>query len=247
LLEAALTKCEMSRIRVHDLRHVFASYFVMSGGDIFTLQRILPAKTSDLDSLDRWHPNWSLRRDSVECRTRQGLQIVFHSHSVLLVMPQSPAWNQVIDEIWSHASVVLPLLLGLISALGAAGAFVWSNIDLVLARRREREAREFEAFHKLLKELVSPDEKTAATRVDWQVAVVFELRNFERYYEVAIRTLIGLRETWSQHEKESNQRLLDETDRTLSYIWKKLSKKRRAEIPEYSIAALPKRPRAKQK
>jgi hypothetical protein len=99
----------------------------------------------------------------------------------------------------------------------------------------------------LLKELVSPDEKTAATRVDWQVAVVFELRNFERYYEVAIRTLIGLRETWSQHEKESNQRLLDETDRTLSYIWKKLSKKRRAEIPEYSIAALPKRPRAKQK
>jgi integrase len=50
LLEEALEECRMPRIRVHDLRHVFASYFVMSGGDIFTLQRILGHSTPQITS-----------------------------------------------------------------------------------------------------------------------------------------------------------------------------------------------------
>src|SRR5262245_56849233 len=40
VLHAALERIGYKRIRVHDLRHVFASHFVMGGGDIFTLQRI---------------------------------------------------------------------------------------------------------------------------------------------------------------------------------------------------------------
>lgn len=50
LLEEALAICGMPRIRVHDLRHVFASYFVMSGGDIFTLQQILGHSTPQITS-----------------------------------------------------------------------------------------------------------------------------------------------------------------------------------------------------
>jgi integrase len=46
----ACDRCKLHRIRVHDLRHVFASYFVMSGGDIFTLQRILGHSTPQITS-----------------------------------------------------------------------------------------------------------------------------------------------------------------------------------------------------
>jgi integrase len=49
-LHAALERIGLPRIRLHDLRHVYASHFVMSGGDIFTLQRILGHSTPQLTS-----------------------------------------------------------------------------------------------------------------------------------------------------------------------------------------------------
>jgi len=36
-----LRKAELPRIRFHDLRHTFASHWVMRGADLFRLQRIL--------------------------------------------------------------------------------------------------------------------------------------------------------------------------------------------------------------
>jgi integrase len=50
ILGAALDAIGHRRIPVRDLRHVFASHFVMSGGDIFTLQRILGHSTPQLTS-----------------------------------------------------------------------------------------------------------------------------------------------------------------------------------------------------
>jgi integrase len=47
---ATLERSNLPRVRVHDLRHVFASHFVMGGGDIFTLQRILGHSTPQLTS-----------------------------------------------------------------------------------------------------------------------------------------------------------------------------------------------------
>ena len=45
VLEAALARIGHAKIRVHDMRHVFASHFVMAGGDIFQLQKILGHST----------------------------------------------------------------------------------------------------------------------------------------------------------------------------------------------------------
>jgi integrase len=50
VLHAALARAGLPRIRVHDLRHTFASHFAMAGGDIFTLQRILGHSTPTLTS-----------------------------------------------------------------------------------------------------------------------------------------------------------------------------------------------------
>ena len=47
-----------------------------------------------------------------------------------------------------------------LGVLGATIAFVWSAIQFILVRRREQQAHEFEAFHKLIKELVSPGADT---------------------------------------------------------------------------------------
>lgn len=52
----ACDKRGLHRIRVHDLRHVCASYFVMGGGDIFTLQRILGHSTPHITSDTYVHP-----------------------------------------------------------------------------------------------------------------------------------------------------------------------------------------------
>lgn len=46
----ACDRAKIPRIRIHDLRHVFASHFIMTGGDIFALQRILGHSTPTLTS-----------------------------------------------------------------------------------------------------------------------------------------------------------------------------------------------------
>jgi len=107
-----------------------------------------------------------------------------------------------------------------IGVLVAAVTFVWSAIQFIVVRRKEQKAHEFEAFHRLIKELVSPDAGTQSTWVDRQMAAVFELRHFPRYYEVTLRILTGLREQWGKLP-EPKSRLLDEIDLTLQYITKR--------------------------
>lgn len=47
-LDEACRRCNLPRIRVHDLRHVFASYFIMGGGSIGVLQKILGHSTPQI-------------------------------------------------------------------------------------------------------------------------------------------------------------------------------------------------------
>lgn len=77
----------------------------------------------------------------------------------------------------------------------------------------------FNSYHRLIKELVEGD--SGGTRMDRQIAVIFELRNFKNYYEVSLRILKGPRKDW-EGENNKNKRLLDELDLSIAFPEKKL-------------------------
>ncbi len=104
--------------------------------------------------------------------------------------------------------------------LGAALAFIVSTIMQIVQRRAEGREREFQAFHRLIKELVAPDPESGKAWIDRQAAVVFELRHFRRYYEFTERTLKGLREKWVADPDFQWPRLIEEIDLTLHHIQK---------------------------
>jgi hypothetical protein len=105
-----------------------------------------------------------------------------------------------------------------LSILGAAVAFVWSTSQQVSQRKAEAREREFQAFHRLVKELVSPDTADGVMRLDRQCAVVFELRHFPRYYQFTERMLAGLRKVWANDSSSQRLRLIEEIDLTLAHI-----------------------------
>ena len=111
-------------------------------------------------------------------------------------------------------------VLGLVSTyLAALSAFfggMWTVLQYVTTRAREAKAREFEVFHKLILELVQPEAPDAKKFLDRQIAVVFELRFFPRYYPVTRRILKGLKADWSKNPEF--KRLVDEMDHTLAEI-----------------------------
>jgi len=106
-----------------------------------------------------------------------------------------------------------------LSIVGAAVAFIVSTIQQFVQRRAEAAERDFQAFHRLIGELVSPDPVSRALWIDRQAAVIFELRlrRFKKYYEFTERTLKGLKENWTGDPK-SKPRLIEEIDLTLAYI-----------------------------
>ena len=105
--------------------------------------------------------------------------------------------------------------------LGAAVAFVWFTYQQVTQRKAEAREREFQAFHKLVKELVSPDSKNEVMWLDRQAAVVFELRHFPHYYEFSERMLMGLKSNWGGDSDSKWPRLIEEINLTLDFIQRK--------------------------
>jgi hypothetical protein len=108
--------------------------------------------------------------------------------------------------------------VGGIGLLGAIATFAWPIIQFVLIRRREQRTSEFEVYHRLIKELVSPNSNDGGMWIDRQIAVVFELRNLPRYCEVTDRILTGLQKKWTSDSNFVWSNLLEEIDLTLKYI-----------------------------
>jgi len=105
-----------------------------------------------------------------------------------------------------------------LTALVAAFALVWSVVQFALVRRRDQQHREFEVYHRLIKELVAPDPESKVVWIDRQTAVLFELRRFKRYHEHTLRTLRGLHDKWSKDPEFKFPRLLEELDLTIEHI-----------------------------
>lgn len=108
--------------------------------------------------------------------------------------------------------LILPILSLVVSFL----TFVWTIYKYNDTKKREQDLKEFDNYHKLIKELAQPDDSNFMY-VDRQTAIIYELRHFKRYYDFSYRTLIGLREKW---EKVPGQypRLIEELDLSIKFL-----------------------------
>ena len=97
--------------------------------------------------------------------------------------------------------------------LGVTIAFLFSIYKYYINRKTELYWKEFEIYHKLLKDLVQPEVENGSVYLDRQIAIIFELKNFKRYYPISEKILKELRKTWI-----NNNRLVEEIDLTLEHI-----------------------------
>ncbi len=114
-----------------------------------------------------------------------------------------------------NASIV-SLLFGLLP-------LIWSVVSYIHSKKQELKQVRFEAYHKLIKQLVERDNPGLDLYLDRQIAVVFELTNFKEYYPVTHRILIGLRKKWLESSSSARypvNRLIEEIDLTLKHISK---------------------------
>jgi len=107
-------------------------------------------------------------------------------------------------------------------------AFIWSTTQQMAQRRAEADERQFQAFHRLVERLVSPERNEGLVYIDRQAAVIFELRHFPRYYNFTERMLARLRRKWEKDQAPhwvNNQPppddvLIKEIELTLGHIQK---------------------------
>jgi hypothetical protein len=107
-----------------------------------------------------------------------------------------------------------PSLAALTAILGALLGALFQVYKFSTERRQELYWKEFEKYHALVKQLVSPDLPNDQMYVDRQTAIIFELRNFPRYREHSIRMLQGLKKSWSP----SHLRIHEELDIALKHL-----------------------------
>ena|SRR5579859_5806020 len=92
-------------------------------------------------------------------------------------------------------------------------ALLWQFAQFIITHTNDAKSRQFEAYHRLIRELVQPE--SGATYVDRQCAAVFELVRFRGYRPLTIRILEGIRNDW---KATIHPRLAKEFDLALSRL-----------------------------
>ena len=109
---------------------------------------------------------------------------------------------------------------GGITVMIALIAAVYKFRQFVDIKKSEQKQRNFDNYHRLIKELSQPD-GSGATWLDRQVAVVYELRNFPQSKKASIRILgAWLAKNKTEAEKQKYKVLYDEMNLTLEYFKK---------------------------
>lgn len=107
--------------------------------------------------------------------------------------------------------ILLEDLSIIITSLSIISAGFWG----ILKFRDHIRDKRFKTYHELINWLVNeqiqPDRKI---KLDRQIAVVYELRNFPSYFDVSKRILKGLQRQW---EKGDN-RIIEEIQLTIAYM-----------------------------
>jgi hypothetical protein len=107
-------------------------------------------------------------------------------------------------------------LLNQYSAAASVIALIGGGFWALLKFREYLKDKRFHTYHELIDELVDeqrhPDK---VIKLDKQITVVFELRNFPSYYSVTKRILTDLKSLWI-----GQPRIIKEIDLTLVFISK---------------------------
>ncbi|KUK79672.1 MAG: hypothetical protein XD95_0211 [Microgenomates bacterium 39_7] len=118
-------------------------------------------------------------------------------------------------QIIEHLLILITdYVVGITLLIGFIGGIVkfWQWISI---KNSEDKKNKFNTYHQLIKDLVEPENENKDMRRDRQIAIIYELRNYRKYFPVTTRILEDLREVWL-HPK--NKRLIDEIVLTLNYI-----------------------------
>lgn len=121
-----------------------------------------------------------------------------------------------------------------VSATGAGAVLAFGIYKFYAERKTALYWREFEIYHKLVKELVESESQSGEIYSDRQTAILYELKNFSRYYPHSLRMLKGLREQWDKTPGRF-PRLIEELDIAIATI----SKKHTSLIDLISVGFLP--------
>lgn len=100
----------------------------------------------------------------------------------------------------------------LIGAIPIIAGGIWGFFKF----REHVKDKRFKTYHDLIDQMVNEQrEADRKIKLDRQIAVIYELRNFQEYFDVSIRILKGLKKEW---ENNNNPRVIEEIDLTLDYM-----------------------------
>jgi hypothetical protein len=119
----------------------------------------------------------------------------------------------VVDDLFTWTTANAAGLGVIVAALAALILLV----QYVGVKKSEDRKHTFEAYHKLIGDLVDPP----TPRLDRQIAAVYELRNFKEYFPVSLGILEGVKAAWTRNPTSDLTRIVHEIDLAINFMKKK--------------------------